>query len=708
MTLGVGCLAVHAYRVIASRHVVTCHVTRPRDQLRKEGKSLCTAVICGGSQPGEKYGDQSVLEKIPRLVLVKVTQNMAGKIVITVLYLGLLCASVYGVVNMKKGVELMTIISKTSYTHDYMTMDAEYFGFSFPVMFVMDDGVDYNNKTATLVSELLTTAKRDPGIADDFVRCWLTKFSQSSFYNRTTEGENFPGVVIEEFLLDTETYLGDVVLDANGERVVASRCYVFTHKNSDQNDLTSLMQRMRDLAAKARVKVFAYHPAFLTYDQRLAILPALLQASGVALVVLAGIYLLFFPQVLSGLLVLSSAISTLLGTLGLMSFLDIPVSFVSMTHVIFNTAFALYFSVQVAASYLQSRYSARPDRVADAVASAAAPLFNGAFCIGLGVLLFLTAASYSFFVLSRVTLLTLGVAVFHAVLFVPTILSLIGPEKSQEEADYDLAFEEALKQQTRTVARRDSRRNSRPKQNGEVIRTEPQRKDSHGPNRVSNWPHFTSSPPTDAHAIRNGRLAQQRANEKAGNQSIRSSILPVADYENAEEFQKSPPSNKHGHGLPPNGHYNTAPRMTAVANPYENWPPNKRSKKMVAAPFSKLSVQDKVHHRNTTTIAADHVNSGLGGSLGRRTVYLPNGVKKPTHNDTKQPKSPRQSRPVADMQTDIVASLDNMYAACPEPHQEDSVATLEDIHHVACTLSTSGNLGATQAYVVENFRDIPC
>jgi hypothetical protein len=48
MTFTVGCLALHARRVLSSRHALTCHVTAAREHAQKDGRGWWRAMLCGG------------------------------------------------------------------------------------------------------------------------------------------------------------------------------------------------------------------------------------------------------------------------------------------------------------------------------------------------------------------------------------------------------------------------------------------------------------------------------------------------------------------------------------------------------------------------------------------------------------------------------------------------------------------------------------
>ncbi|KAK7100014.1 patched domain-containing protein 3-like [Littorina saxatilis] len=724
MTVGVASLAIHARRVIASRHVITCSATSPRDQLKKEGRPPCYAFMFGGAVPRDNYEDESVFEKFPRLVLVKLIKSIVARAVIGVVYVVLLAVSIYGIISLKNGVELTSMVTGSSYVRDYLNTDSQYFGFSFPVVFVMDERMTYNNLTANLVARLLVKAKQNPGIETEFVRCWLTDFLQSPYYNRTSDGENFPVSVVEEFLNSSTTFGGDVVLDQARDRIVASRCYVFSTKTSDQEKLTQLMVNMRSLATDAGVPVFAYHPAFLAYDQRLAVLPTLFQCIGIAVLLLCVLYVAVFPEVYTTVTVIASALSTMVATLGLMHFWGVSVSFVSLTYVILNAGFAVYFSVHVSAAYLQSELTSRAERVIDAASRAAVPILTLTLCMVFGVLVLLAATSYHFSVLFKVTFLTLLLSLFHAVLFTSTVLWLLGPEKSQEELDKDESVRKAM-----MIEKRD--KPAGPSGDRDIVSSYFQTKTVTKTGSVS-----VNSHGTGAYTPRSKRNRQfvGHNNHLPGSSAVSqidnpnkenvSCTVSVVDYPNSvyDNLRHSLSSNSYENveDRVPSCEYCKTPRKYKASTiHYENWPGRYRTvpSELYDVPASSIPSnhgrswnRPKRHrHRRSLDVIDDYVNiRSLGGTAERTRTTSPKAVKhSPSRNNAGSGKGSKRSKPQPRRDIDIVSSLGGFDDVNGYPVQNEPVSSLEGVHHVACTLSTNGKLGSTQAYVTENFGDIP-
>nr|KAG5702445.1 hypothetical protein BaRGS_027532 [Batillaria attramentaria] len=182
-TLFGGCLTFHGRRVYSWRHFATCLVTKSRDELKAKGKSTCQSLCCGGSIPEKERADESICEKLPRLYLPKVILFNVVRVIIILLFLGYLAAAIYGVINLKQGLILQSLVLESSYYHKFLGMYDEYFPTRLPVGFIVNDKIDYAGAEGQQFLDLLQAAHADAQIDSSFERCWLTSYMNSTFYD---------------------------------------------------------------------------------------------------------------------------------------------------------------------------------------------------------------------------------------------------------------------------------------------------------------------------------------------------------------------------------------------------------------------------------------------------------------------------------------------------------------------------------------------
>ncbi|XP_076456429.1 patched domain-containing protein 3-like [Babylonia areolata] len=433
VTLFCGCLVFHGRRVYASRHTLTCQVSKPREQLRQEGKSFFNALLCGGSPPTKERDDESPCEKFPSKILPLLFKNNIVSIIIIVLFLGYLAVSIYGTINLQQGLILKDLVLDTSYYHKFLILKDRYFPTRIPVGLYVKEMDDYIGNNGDLYLSLLQQVKDDDGMDPSIERCWFTSFRATQLFNSSTP-ETFIQSV-QMFLTKKPEFKSDVVVDSHNSTIIASRCFVFSKANSDQYDNAELMARMRDLADDSPLPVFAYHWAFVAFEQFVAVLPATLQLVGCALGVMTVVTFVFLPHVLMVLLVVLTIIMILVGIFGFLYYWDLTLSSITMIHLVMSVGFSVDFSAHVCTAYLLSHAVRRQDRARDAIRHAAGPILNGATSTMLGVLFLLASSSFIFQSFFKVMFLVILFGLLHAVFFLPAVLSLIGPENREQNTE---------------------------------------------------------------------------------------------------------------------------------------------------------------------------------------------------------------------------------------------------------------------------------
>ncbi|KAK7508062.1 hypothetical protein BaRGS_00001027 [Batillaria attramentaria] len=420
-TLFGGCLTYHGRRVYSSRHFLTCRKTTPGGR-------------CSGSIPDKERADESLCEKLPRLFLPKVilSKFFAVRIVILLGFVGYLATAIYGAVNLKQGLVLKNLVPESSYYYKFLELQDQYFPTRLPVGFIVDEKVDYSGNDGVKYLDLLTEARKDREVDSSFEKCWLSSYKNSTLYSAVSPQTFVQN--LQNFLATSPEFQPDVVFDSAKTEVVASRCFVWSEPNSDQYSQADLMVRMRDLADASSLPVFAYHSAFVAYEQFLAVLPATLQMVGCAVAVMFVVTFIFLPHPLMVFLVTLTIIMILVGIFGFMYYWDISLSSITMIHLVMSVGFSVDFSAHVCAAYLVSDAHSRKERAHDAITHAAGPILNGAVSTLLGVILLVFSDSYIFTSFFNIMFLVIVFGMLHAVLFLPVVLSLIGPQDKQAVA----------------------------------------------------------------------------------------------------------------------------------------------------------------------------------------------------------------------------------------------------------------------------------
>ncbi|XP_046556092.1 LOW QUALITY PROTEIN: patched domain-containing protein 3-like [Haliotis rubra] len=427
------CLSLHGSRVDARRHCLTCLRVKSRLDYREENKHCLYVYSCGGTRPKEREQDERICETGPRKILPVILLHVAGKITVVVVYLSYLGVSIYGLVNLKQGLDLKNLVSPSSHFYSYTDIKDTYFPNTFPIPFIFEDTTNYLNKdTITQINKLLADAQSDSEVNSQSSVCWLTNYMNSSYFDDTSGTTFVSGA--QYFLNETPAFKNDVAFNGIGEHIIASRCYLFSDDIKDSNKQARVMTRMRELADGSPLSVYTYYPAFIFFEQYVAILPSTLQTVGVALVVMTVVTCIFMPHPLMITLVVFNIVSILVGIFGFLYFWDLSLSSVTMIHLIMSVGFSVDFSVHVCSAFLLGERQHSSKKVKYAIVHASGPVLNGAISSFLGVIILVLSESYIFKSFFNIMLTVMLLGMLHAVFLLPVVLSLVGPTESPGKA----------------------------------------------------------------------------------------------------------------------------------------------------------------------------------------------------------------------------------------------------------------------------------
>ncbi|CAG5115926.1 unnamed protein product, partial [Candidula unifasciata] len=422
------CLAIHGRRVYSKRHVVTCQkVEKSRKELSESGHSCCYVCLCGGKIPESPDEEQSVFEKGPRKALVIFLMWTPVRIIVLLVFAGYLAVSIWGCTILRQGLDLKDLVLPSSYFHKYQIWDSNDFGVKIPIAFVTTTPKEYwDTQTVIDIMELLETARKDPLIDPLVDSCWLTTLAKSPLYNTSSEEAFYDG--LHEFLTKHEPrFYNDLAFGDDNRTIVASRCHAYTRKVTDSTIQAHVMSYMREVADASPAKVFAFHPAFVYFEQYVEVWPSTLQTIGVTLAVMLIATSIFLPHPLMVMLVMIQVVMIVVGVFGFMGIWDLTLSSVTMIHLIMSVGFSVDFCAHVCTAYMVSEQTSRHGRAKDAIVHASSPIFSGGISSLLGIILLLFTESYIFQSFFKITLLVIGFGMVHAVLLVPVVLSFIGP-----------------------------------------------------------------------------------------------------------------------------------------------------------------------------------------------------------------------------------------------------------------------------------------
>ena len=428
------CLTLNEKRVNDKRHVFCCRKTKSKAEMKSEGTKASTIFCCAGTPPERREDVEGFPEKIPRIYLSKLVQMGPVKIIVLIVFAVYLGISIWGAINLKQGLVIKDLVAQDSYYYKYRTWQEDHFSDALPVSFVIDQTYDYSDaQIQTYVENIIINAKADGFMSNDIDISWLSSYkAEAAYYDGSSEAAFVAG--LNSFLADPRyaRFTHDVVI--SGGSITASRVYAFTNKISSSQDDAQMMLNMRKVASDSPLSATAFAPAFIFYEQYIAILPQTLQTLGIGVAAVFLITAIFMPHPLLLLYVVFTMGMIMVGIVGFMAHWNLTLSSITMIHLIMSVGFSVDFTAHICHAYMVANGDTRNDRVAEAMKSAGGPIFNGAVSSILGILMLAFAKSYIFKSFFQVMLLVVLFGSAHALFFLPVLLSLIGPTKSEHRS----------------------------------------------------------------------------------------------------------------------------------------------------------------------------------------------------------------------------------------------------------------------------------
>ena len=418
-----------------------------------ENRSKASILCCSGDIPKDRDDFDGPLEKYPKMIIKAIVREIPCKIFILISFAAYLGVSIWGVVNLKQGLEIRNLAPTDSYYFTYSTWLDLYFRREIPVSFVIRSEVMYSSQTIQdNIAALLQAAKSLESIDSSAEINWLSAYKNTPLYNNQSEALFVAGLT--NFLNQGGSrFKTDIVFDERESRIKASRFYLISNDIKDSTLQGEMMTSLREVASSSHLPCFAYAPAFIFFEQYVQILSSTLQTVGIAIAVMVVITTVFMPQPVLIVFVFLTMVMILVGIFGFMFYWDLTLSSVTMIHLVMTVGFSVDFSAHICHAFLSvtldeedrinRRFCAGRGRnrrgiIAEkAIDRSGGPIINAALSSIVGIIMLAFSTSYIFQSFFKMMLLVILFGLAHSVLFLPVLLSLCGPLPSKDsEQDF--------------------------------------------------------------------------------------------------------------------------------------------------------------------------------------------------------------------------------------------------------------------------------
>lgn len=360
----------------------------------------------------------------------------------------LLCAvagfttCVYGLTQLKQAFKPEFFYIDGTYTKDYDAVEKKYFGEPELLVDIYTTEIQYNSTDVqremyTLFAE---TLPQNPYVQNDTITSWYLSFRQSRGLGATETID--PSQYYAQLAVFLQTngsqYAADFVFDNSSTKILASKSSVLLIQLESNDEQVDAMFSLRDSIDGAIGFPFTY--LFIFFEQYAIVKDEAIMTLVASLIAVLILSILLIGNIPVACIVLTGVGLSVVDVLGMMHFWDINLNSVSVVNLSLAVGLTIDFSAHLGLAFMEA-VGTRQERARLAVRNLGPPLFHSGFSTFLAVSVLVVARSYIFRVFFKMFVLIIGLGMFHGLIVVPELLSLLGPrgffnshhEKEQEE-----------------------------------------------------------------------------------------------------------------------------------------------------------------------------------------------------------------------------------------------------------------------------------
>lgn len=426
LTILTPCLVLHQRRVDQNQHSYTCKPTRPRDQLKKEGRSCCYVTFCSGNKPLSRTDMESILEIYPKRLVQFIVSNNISRLIVFCLYIVYLVFAIIGATGLRQSTKYSDLALVGSNYYKANIWDYENYPLELPFQIVFQKPLHYEDSfTRTAINKMVQNLKNDTLVRDDVEINWLTSFER--FYGNSITPDNFYQLA-NEFISATKMFKEDVVFSSDNRSIIYSRVYLLSDNVRTSEQQAELLINVRQIVDSSGLPCTVYTPLFMFCEQYVNMISSALQTVGTAVSAMFLITCFFMPHPLVIFIVTTSMVSILTGVFGFIKLWGLDISVVTMIELVISVGFSVDFSAHICHAYLTSPSHDRASRVREAIELAGGPIINGACSTIIGLSLLSSSNSFIFQSFFKVLFFVVVFGLLHGVIIIPIVFTYIGPK----------------------------------------------------------------------------------------------------------------------------------------------------------------------------------------------------------------------------------------------------------------------------------------
>ena len=454
VTFFAACMVFSGTREAEGRHCVTMRRIRPLSgksvvedarpsKQRLDGKDS-KGYNYSGPVSDDHYSDDDEDGKIDHAFMTffrdrfgPLIMHPAMKCFVLLIYIGYIGGAIYGCLRIEQGLTEQNLVRKDSEAYRYLDLKYDYFTtFEPPVSLVIETEQNYwEEETQQAINRTLSQLEQNVHFHDaSLTMSWLHEYKR--FLNLVgiadMTKELFISVLRDQFLQIPvfEPFKLDIVFDETNSSIVSTRYFVMGNDLQTSEDQKAMMLHARSVAANCEFPAIAYSPAFVYFDQFVAVIPTTIQNMVLAIASIIFASFLLIPSAICCVWVTVAVVSILTGVVGYMTLWDVNLHSMSLLTLILSVGFSVDFTIHITSAFVYSRGASRRDRAIHALYAVGMPIVQGSLSTMFAIFLFAFSAHYAFRVFFKSLTLVILFGVTHGLVFLPVTLSVFGPQNS--------------------------------------------------------------------------------------------------------------------------------------------------------------------------------------------------------------------------------------------------------------------------------------
>lgn len=381
------------------------------------------------------------------------------KVVVVLVFAGFLGAATVGLLDMKQNFRREWFIPGDSYLQEYYEIGTKYYGGTgLPVSaYALDvNAYEKQNLLRDMGASLRSSSQINSAIpVTDWFAALEASYIAANSANISTATATQFDAYLTTFLSQPQNaryardlvfsaYVGNTTTRAANSTIKFSRQTGFLlGKSTAEGELEQMNAITGAMAAVATAhsipgedQVFAFAFAFPSWAQYAYIPSEAVQNVGLTLLAVFLVILVVVAHPLQAVLVTIVVGMNLVDILGFMTHWQVDLNGVSVVNLVLSIGLAVDYSSHIAHAFMHKQGD-RNTRASLAVSEMGVSVINGAFSTFLAVCLLGMSKSYVFVVFFKMFLLTCFFGASHGLVFLPVILSIIGPAAYPDHAHGD-------------------------------------------------------------------------------------------------------------------------------------------------------------------------------------------------------------------------------------------------------------------------------